>query len=238
METTLPPQPPPDVPAPPPGPEARRSRWKMKAIIAFGLLCAGPGLIGSLIAPHYFKVQKKVNYSIASANIRQISNQLFEFDAVHGKFPDATTIASVQAKTSTTLPLGNSTSNDLFRQLFASGTVTEQIFFAKSPTCSDPGDEILGALTLAKGECGFTYVAGLSSSHDGRAPLIMTPVIPGTWKFDSKPFGGKAIVFRCDGSVKLEPIDPHEHVMIGGMNLFDPRQPYWRGKAPDIKWPE
>ena len=183
-------------------------------------------------------MQKKVNYSYASTNVRQICNQLFEFDAVHGKFPDATTIGSVQAKTSTTLPLGSATSNDLFRQLFASGKATEKMFYAKSPTCSDPGDEILGANTLAKGECGFTYIAGLSSSDSGGAPIVVAPVLPGTWKFDPKPFGGKAVVLRCDGSSKLEPIDPHGHVIIGGMNLFDPRQPYWGGKTPDIKWPQ
>ena len=210
----------------------------MKAIIGFGLLAAVPVAFGSLVAPLYFRVQKKVNYTIAGSNIRQILTQLFEFEADHGKFPDATTIASVHAKTSTTLPLGSATSNDLFRQFFASGTATEKIFYAKSPTSSDPGDEILGARTLAKGECGFTYIAGLSSADDGRAPVVMTPVIPGTWKFDPRPFGDKAIVLRCDGSVKFEPIDPHGHVTIGSMNIFDPRQPYWCGKPPDIKWPE
>jgi hypothetical protein len=91
---------------------------------------------------------------------------------------------------------------------------------------------------LKKGECAFTYIAGLSFSFDPTAPVLIAPVVPGTWKFDPKPFDGKAVVLRIDGSAKAEPIDKHGNVMIGGMNLFDPRQPYWHGKAPDIKWPE
>jgi hypothetical protein len=144
----------------------------------------------------------------------------------------------VKAKTSTTLALGSSSSNELFRQLIATGTKSEKIFWAKSAGTPRKPNDVFGADTLKKGECAFTYITGLSSSSDPNAPLLMAPVIPGTWKFDPKPFGGKAVVLRLDGSAKAEPIDKSGNVMIGGMNIFDPRQPYWRGKTPDIKWPE
>lgn len=74
----------------------------------------------------------------------------------------------------------------------------------------------------------------------------MTPVVPGTWKFDPKPFNGEAIILFLNSSgaglpgnsATVLPIDKNGDVLLNGMNLFDPRQPFWRGKAPDIKWPE
>jgi hypothetical protein len=63
-------------------------------------------------------------------------------------------------------------------------------------------------------------------------------VVPGTWKFDPKPLKGKAVVFFTDSSATALPIDKNGDVILNGMNLFDPRQPFWGGKLPDIKWPE
>ncbi len=144
----------------------------------------------------------------------------------------------MKAATSTTLTLGSSSSNELFRQLIANGIKSEKPFWAKTAISRRKGNDILGPDTLVKGECGFTYIAGLSAAGDPETPLIMTPVIPGTRKFDRKPFGEKAVVYFRDGSVKALTIDKTGHVIVNGMNLFDPRQPYWHGKAPDIKWPE
>ncbi|MEK7951238.1 hypothetical protein WKV53_12045 [Luteolibacter sp. Y139] len=174
----------------------------------------------------------------ATNNIKQINLALIDFENEYGTFPNSSTIPSVKAATSTTLALGNKTSNDLFRQLIAAGTKSEKIFWAKTAGTPRKGDDILGADALKKGECAFTYIAGLSTSSDLNAPVLLAPVIPGTWKFDPKPFQGKAVVLRIDGSAKPEPIDKNGDVMINGMNLFDPHQPYWHGKAPDIKWPE
>ncbi len=67
---------------------------------------------------------------------------------------------------------------------------------------------------------------------------MMIPVIRGTWKFDRKTFGGTALVLFLDGTAQRLPIDKNGDVILNGMNLFDPRQPFWRGKAPDIKYPE
>ena len=46
-----------------------------------------------------------------------------------------------------------------------------------------------------------------------------------------------------DGTLRVEeyefrPIDKNGDVILNGMNLFDPRQPFWRWKAPDLKYPE
>jgi hypothetical protein len=177
--------------------------------------------------------------STAQRTLAQVHLALLDFDSDDGTFPNASTIADVKFVTSTTLPLGSVNSNELFRQLIATDTAkSEKLFWAPTGSTPRQPNDILGADTVKKGECSFTYIAGLSSSSDHTAPVAMAPVIPGTQQFDPKPFNGRAVVLRIDGSAKAEPIDKHGDVMIGGMNLFDPRQPYWRGKAPDIKWPE
>lgn len=231
----LPPQPPPDAPAPPPGPEAVRSRAWMQGILWAGGLSL---LFLFLSSPLFLRSRKASDRTEAINNIKQVGLALLEFDSEYGSFPDASTIGAVKAATSTTLPLGSATSNDLFRQLIATGNKSEKIFWAKTPSTPRKPDDILGPGALKKGECAFTYVAGRSTAGDPDTPILMVPVIRGTWKFDPKPFKGKAVVLRIDGSARIETIDKHGHVMINGMNLFDPRQPYWNGKPPDIKWPE
>jgi hypothetical protein len=57
-------------------------------------------------------------------------------------------------------------------------------------------------------------------------------------KFDPKPFDGKAIVLNLDSSANALTIEENGDVLLNGMNLFDARQPFWNGKAPDIKYPE
>ncbi|MEK7951237.1 hypothetical protein [Luteolibacter soli] len=238
MEPHLPPQPPPDAPAPPPGPEALESRRKMGCILWGGGGCAALLLLGFLSSPVILRSRKASDRTEAINNVKQVNLALIEFDHDYGSFPNASTIPAVKAATSTALSLGTSSSNDLLRQLIATGNKSEKIFWAKTAGTPRKGNDILGADALKKGECGFTYIAGLSTSSDTDTPVLMAPVIPGTQKFDPKPFKGVAVVLRIDGSAKPEYIDKNGDVMIHGMNIFDPRQPYWHGKPPDIKWPE
>ena len=232
----LPPQPPPDVPAPPPGPEAIRSRrimnWK-----TLGALSLFLGYLILLSIPTFY-TPPPAPRTIAISNIRQIGVTLFAFDDQYGRFPDASTIPAVQAATGTTLHLGDSSSNQLFRQLLATGERSEQIFWAKTPASRKKPNDLLGTDALAPGECAYSYVAGLTSSGDPETPVVMIPMIRGTLKFDPKPFDGKAIVLNLDSSATALTIEENGDVLLNGMNLFDPRQPFWRGKAPDIKYPE
>lgn len=172
-------------------------------------------------------------------NLKQLSLALADFDDDYGRFPDASTIPAVQKTTGTTLPLGDQSSNALFRQLIAAEIKSEAIFWAETSfTPRRPDNDLSSAKALLKGECAFTYIAGLSPADPGDTPLAMSGVIPGTWNFDPKANKKRAIVLFIDGSVKMYPINAAGHVEINGMNLFDPRQPHWHGKAPDIKWPE
>jgi hypothetical protein len=173
-------------------------------------------------------------------NIRQVGLCLFEFDAEFGRFPDATTIAAVKASSSTPLTLDDSSSNKLFRQLIANGLKSEKPFWCKTSTTKKKPDDVFhsDSTALRPGECGFAYIAGLSSSGAPETPLVMSPLEKGKTTFDRKPYQGRAVILFLDNSAKALPIERDGRVLINGMDIFDPRQPFWNGKAPDIKWPE
>lgn len=137
------------------------------------------------------------------------------------------------------LALGAKTSHDYFRQLIAAGFLQkEEVFYAKIDGCKKPDNRIEAGKALAKGECGFSYLVGLSSNGNPSRPLLVTPLIPGTDRFDSTKFHVKAILLRMDNSVTSVPINSDGHVMSNGINLLDPANPVWGGKPPVIASPE
>ncbi len=175
----------------------------------------------------------------AISNLKQLGFNLFEFDAEYGRFPDTSTIDAVKKASGTRLTLGDQSSNQLFRQFLVIGLPSEQPYYAKIAGSKKPDDRFDDdAHALEPGECGYGYVAGLSSKADPGTPLMMAPIIPGTTRFDLKPFGGKAVILFASSATMAMPITPSGQVMIGGMDIFDPRKPWWNGKAPDLKWPE
>ena len=177
----------------------------------------------------------------AISNIKQIGLALFEFEQDYGQYPNAGTMEAVRKKTHTLLPLGTKTSNDYFRQLIAAECIdNEKCFFARiHENAREPDNRMDGAHALEKGECGFSYIIGPDSSGKLSQPLLVTPLIPGTDRFDPKPFAGKAVIFWTDLSTTAEPIDKHGHVLdADGNNLLDPANPVWAGKPPHIAWPE
>ncbi|MFD0893364.1 hypothetical protein KBB96_18215 [Luteolibacter ambystomatis] len=204
--------------------------------------------IGSLVllfvslhffAPYVLYGAKKASGTQAVSNARSIGLALFDFDSDYGRFPDASTIAAVKAVTDSTWDLKDRTSNDLFKQIIVSGiTTSEEIFYAKASGARKPDSVIVTEdRTLAQGECGFAYIAGAATKCDPMRPLAVTPLIPGTFKFDPKPFDGRAIILRADNSAASYIIRKDGTVIApGGKDLFDPSQPYWRGAPPDVKW--
>ena len=102
-------------------------------------------------------------------------------------------------------------------------------------------DEIFSsdATILEHGECAFAYVSGLSATGDPDTPLVFGPVIPGTKTLDQKSCGGQVAVLCMDNSVRTYPISSAGKIILtNGLDLLDPRQPFWDGKAPDVKWPK
>ena len=94
------------------------------------------------------------------------------------------------------------------------------------------------ATVLAHGECAFAYISGLSTADGPNTPLAFGPVIPGTSTLDRKSCEGRAVILRIDNSVSTYPINSSGKIIVNGLDFLDPRQPYWRGKAPDVKWPK
>lgn len=237
-------QPPPDVPAPPPGEEALRSQALFWRIIVLGTICAA---VLALFVAHGMTHTRRMapDRTEALNNIRQIGLALFEFEAEFGRFPDASTIAAVKAYSSTSLTLDDSSSNKLFRQLIAhglkiNGVKSEKPFWCKTKTTPKKPDDVFrsDSTALQPGECGFAYIAGLKSSDPPETPVVMAPLEKGKTTFDPKPFQGRAVFLFLDSSAKPLPIEKDGRVLINGMDIFDPRQPFWKGKAPDIKWQE
>lgn len=198
-----------------------------------------PAFLALIAWPVILKQIGAVDRTKAISNLKAVNFALIDFDNDYGRFPDDTTISAVRTRTLTTLPLGTKTSNDYFRQLTAAGNNNESIFWAKTATTPHkPDGNITGTHAVEKGECSYAYVAGLSTTDDYGTPIAMAPMISGTWKFDPMPYESQAVILRLDGSVTPARLNPSGEATIRGMNLFDPGQPYWHGKAPNLKWPE
>jgi hypothetical protein len=233
------PQPPPDAPAPPPSEAEMVSRRKWKWLWEMGLVSILLLVMVGLVRVPKTRCKKNSDQIEAVNNARQIGLALFEFEAEFGKSPDSSTIPAVRAKTSTDLDLGSTTSNEFFRQLIATGiTSSEHMFYSKIDGARKPDKVMIKGEALKKGECGFTYFIGAKATDNPGRPLVVTPMIPGTDRFDPNAFKGKAVVLRRDNSVTSLTINKSGHVLIDGRNMMDPHHPIWDGHAPVIAWPE
>ena len=196
-------------------------------------------LVAGLTAPMVIRCPRKPDQTEAVNNARQIGLALSDFKDQFGQYPDSTTIGKVREQTRVDWNLGTKTSNDFFRQLLAGGsTQSEKIFYAKVAGARKPDDLVAGSSGLEKGECAFAYFMGAIKGSGPLRPLAITPVIPGTDRFDPKPFNHKAVMLRLDNSVTSMNIDREGHVIVEGRNLMDPLHPIWDGHPPVIAWPE
>lgn len=212
------------------------ARKKLNWLKAAGIISVIIGVI-VLSTPLWIRSHRAKGSPEVLNNARQIGLALFEFQTEYGSLPDKRSISKVSAKNSSDLHLGTTTSNDFFRQLIAANIVqSEGIFYAKIKDAQKPDNIMTAGEAIKKGECGFSYLAGLTAS--GNTPLLVTPLIPGTDRFDPEPFEGKAMILKRDNSVTSLPIREDGHVWIDGMNFLDPNHPIWAGKPPVIAYPE
>ena len=241
MPDQLLPQTPPGVPAPAAGEATLNSRRKFWWMIGIG-----GGLVILLFAYLALALRERQRYMDAEAinealsNARQIGLALSKFESEYGKYPDRTTAAALRQETDTVFTLLDSTSNDIFSQLLVYGTVDdERLFFAEAKSMRRPDNVFHSDATILEhGECAFAYVSGLSSIVDPKTPLVFGPVIPGTKKFDAEANDGEVVVLLNDNSVRSLPINSAGKIIVNGLDFLDPRQPYWNGKTPDVKWPK
>ncbi len=184
--------------------------------------------------------RKKQGMTTAISNLGQLYYPLMDFNAEYGSFPNDETATLVKQKHPTNINLSGTSSNALFRQLFAAKLVdSEQIFYAKFDGAEKPDGDIRPGHLLEKGEVAFAYVANISIDDNSALPIAFAPIIPGTKKFDPKPFDGKAVVLRLDKSVSVLNINSNGEALLGGrQKLLDPNNELWNGKIPDIRYPE
>jgi len=207
------------------------------AIVLFALALAWLLLSSIAIRAQPYKRAETVE---ATSNARQIGLDLFEFETEYGSFPNKITASLVTVRNPAhSLNLSGSSSNALFRQLYASyKLLSERRYYANISGSRLPDGDTTPEHILESGEVGFSYISGLSLSDDPTTPIVLTPVIPGTTKFDPKPFDGKAVVLHIDNSVRTYDIKKDGHIYRNGINLLSSKHPIWKGKAPDIRYPE
>jgi len=211
----------------------------MRWIVYLGLASAVLTLV--FLYPYVFKRAKKPATTEPTSNVRQLFLALFEFDAKYGAYPSSLTIPQVLAETGTTLTLGDDSSNELFKQLFAAKMVnSERLFYAAGPGHRRRPDNKFSsdATALAKGECSFAYISGLSSDGNPSRPIVFGPILPGTRSLNRKIYDDKAIVLKLDGSAAQVLIGPSGKILIDGMDMLDPKHPIWEGKPFTVKWPK
>ncbi|MDB6080042.1 MAG: hypothetical protein JWO82_3789, partial [Akkermansiaceae bacterium] len=145
--------------------------------------------IACLRRPVVLRAYRSPDRVEAIAHIREVYGALEKFDSTYGSYPDASTASRIKAASGTPLTLGEGSSNQFFRQLLATVLRSETPFHAKIPGAIKPDNRFADdAHALSHGECAFSYAAGLSSQSLPSLPLLMTPMIPGTNRFDPKPF--------------------------------------------------
>jgi hypothetical protein len=189
--------------------------------------------------------RNEANLNEARSNMRSMSCAMHEFDAIYDAFPNAETAERVVEVSGSKLQVGAESANAIFRQLIASEiSQSEIVFYAKIPGTHKPDHDFSRpGKALAKGEVGFSYILGQSSRSPADTPLVITPLVPGTNRFDPKPFKGRALVMRVgsvkNGSIDILPINPRgELIDSSSKHLLDAGHPLWGGKAPIIVWPE
>lgn len=175
------------------------------------------GIIGAILAQ-----RKKADMTVAISNAKQLFMLMVEFDQDFGSFPNDDTASSDDDLKG----FKGKHSNDYLGQFIAGGYIqSEEIFYAKggSPTKKKPDNDIrTAAKTLEPGECGFAYIKGLSTSDNSGKPLLLAPMTGKGVKFDPKPYNGKAVVLRIDGSVQTYQIDANgDAILKNGKKLFE-----------------
>jgi hypothetical protein len=173
------------------------------------------------------------------SNAKTISIQLYSFKDQYGSYPNAET-AKLLAEKFSTPEIQGETSNARFRQLIVSGIISnEDEFYINTSSNKKPDGNISGSNAIAPGECALGYIDNIPSNITDPRPLLMTPFIPGTNKFDPKPFDKRIFVAWTDGRVSNLPIDPVTgKALLKGQDILDPMHPVWGGVEPRLLLPE
>ena len=224
-----------------PDPEQLIQEPKPFNSVAYWLFGVGIFLFVSFLStPLVIRSAVKSPRTEATSNAKQIGLALYSFEDEYGSYPNESTVALINENNPDSVyDCSGKSSNAAFRQLMKTEiTESEQMFYAKIKGSVKPDGIIIPSEALKKGEVGFSYISGVSTKDDPATPLILTPLIPGTTKFDPKPFDGTAIILHIDQSVSRHVIHKDGHVYDKDGDILSSEHPIWKGKAPDIRYPE
>jgi hypothetical protein len=177
------------------------------------------------------------------SNMRQLGMGLLEFESEFGRMPDDSTAELVRERyPETRIPMGASSSNDYFHQLFAAQIVNSRsIFYGFGVSNYRPEEWVEDELPLPPGSCGFAYIIHDAETTPMDTPLVVYPLVRGELVFDRKLcklWGNRAVVLSSDLSAITHPIDSKGRLIIDGRDFFDPVQPHWNGNSFRVVWPE
>jgi hypothetical protein len=218
------------------------SRIELPSWLLWSLaLLAGVAALPFVINIFYPRCGGSTHLTEATNNLRNLVIFLFAYEDEFGAFPSPENAPKLAEERG--IDFGpTTTSNDLLGLLLRGGfTNSEEIFYCRhSRLPNKKPDNVTEPIShiLEPGECGFSYVAGLSTTSPGECPILLGPMIPGTTRFDSDVFNGRAVLLRVDQSVKQYELDKEGRIILpNGLDLFDPAQPFWAGQTPDLRHP-
>jgi len=195
----------------------------VELLVVIGIIVVLMGLS----APGVQKALLKAKLVASVANARQVKTALdsyaIDFDGDFVNDVNGEKVAE-NGMTSTTQAFG------FFDALIDSGALdrgSEDIFYTaqlRDVTDHQEGD---GTNTLEDNETGFSYVAGLSNTSEGKAPIVCTKLSDQSGTFYENVWDGKAVIVRVNGSAAPEVLtrsnDQFEETVYGieNTNVFD-----------------
>jgi type II secretory pathway pseudopilin PulG len=174
--------------------------------------------LAALATPAILKQKRQAEMTRAMSNSKQIYLCMMDFESDMGTFPDDLTAKELPDPS---LYQGK-TANPYLAQLIAGGYCYDEIMFPMGPAGSKKSDNIMNPPQeiLKQGENGWAYlladdkteeedvIRGLNTSDGGDIPFLIAPLADSNGKIDPKPFDGRAVYIRIDGSARKERFAP------------------------------
>lgn len=165
----------------------------------------------------------------AQNNMRQLGMALIQFDNEYGSFPDAATARKMSRNANVPWKLEGNFSNDYFRQLVASGKLSDElVYYTKTAFTREPDRRIEPPeKALAAGEVGFGYLMNGRTAFNTKgnpsrpiacAPLEFEDGSVSYQSFDQTIYDGFAMLLRIDCSVQRIKIEPTTGQAMLGSN--------------------
>jgi hypothetical protein len=235
-----------DEPSLPPDPvlPGRHINWFKRVFWGVVIVVLTIFFLLLFLITHSHGVRKKYNVTWATSNAHMLYKDLAEFDSQYGRFPDESTVLGVNdAFPAHGHDLSGKSANSLLRQLFAAEiSENEDIFTAHlKDTIMYPDFNTNPGYALQKHDIGFAYVPGYSTKENPPVPIVLAHIVPRSKdKFDLDRYlgFGKAVILFSDGSIHSYKIEKDGRIYDKGIDLLSPKHPVWKGKKPDIRYPE